>query len=127
MDFMKKQETIKERSLLNYEQAIAEQTCPKCKLKMEEVMVKVEGATKKVKSYQCKCGYFKFDQKTGKAVIKEIESKNPLKIKHRFIKISHNRIGNYWNENVIRATDIKPGTDFFVSVPDKKHILISLE
>jgi hypothetical protein len=100
--------------------------CPKCKSNMELIEVSVEGATKKVKSYQCDCGYFEFDKKTGKEVIKEIEEKNPLKIKHRFIKISHDRIGNYWNENVIKATGIKAGGDFLVSVPDKKHILISL-
>ncbi len=103
--------------------------CPKCKEKMEESMVKVEGATKKIKSYQCECGYFKFDQKTGKAVVKEIESKSksPLNIKQKVIKISHGRLGSYWDENVIRATGLKAGKILFVSVPDKKHILISLE
>lgn len=103
--------------------------CPKCNEKMEEIKVKVEGAVKRVTSYQCDCGYFEFDQKTGKDVIREIESKSksPLNIRQKFIKISHNRLGNYWDENIIRATDIKAGETFFVSVPDPKHILISLK
>ena len=96
---------------------------------MDVVMVKVEGSTKKVKSYQCDCGYFEFDQKTGKAVIEDIESKSksPLNIRQKVIKISHDRLGTYWNENIIRAVGLKAGQDYFVSVPDKKHILISLK
>jgi len=40
---------------------MAKMNCPKCGAKLKEVMVSVEGARDKAKSYQCpKCDYFTF-------------------------------------------------------------------
>lgn len=103
--------------------------CKECDKKMKKILVDVEGARSKVISYQCSCGYFEFDKKSGNKVIEEIKSKSesPLKIKQKVIKISHNRLGTYFNENIVRSLNLKAGEEIYVTIPDNKHILISIE
>ncbi len=55
--------------------------CPRCKSKLREVKVKIDGAKKKVISFQrTKCNYFMFDKKSAQKVIEELKE-TPLKMK----------------------------------------------
>ncbi|MBI2208147.1 zf-TFIIB domain-containing protein [Candidatus Woesearchaeota archaeon] len=101
--------------------------CPKCNSNLRKVEVSVEGAKNKAVSYQCtKCDYFEFEQKSSRKVIEELREA-PLKIKQKIIKLSQDRLGIYLNSNVVRSLGIKKGEDIYVSVPDKKHILLELK
>jgi hypothetical protein len=102
--------------------------CSKCKTRMKEVKVKIQDADSPVKSYQCgKCGYFEFEDKSMKKAIDEIKEKeNTLKIRHKVVKLSKDRLGMYFNKHVINSLDLKAGEEMDVSVPDKKHILIRI-
>ena len=101
--------------------------CPKCNSKLKKVEVKVEGAESKATSYQCtKCDYFEFEPKSSRKVVEELRE-TPLKIKQKVVKLSQDRLGIYFNSNVIRSLDLKKGEDIFVSVPDKNHIVLELK
>lgn len=102
--------------------------CPKCGKKLKKIMVNVYGAKNKALSHQCVsrgCYYFDFDQKSAKKVIQELKE-NPLKIKQKIVKLSGDRLGMYFNKNVVRSLNIKKGEEIYVSVPDKKHIVLEL-
>jgi len=100
--------------------------CPKCKSKLRKVKVKVLNAKTKALSFQCpNCDYYEFEQKSSQKVVQELKE-NPLKIKQKVIKLSQDRLGIYLNKHIIRSLKIKKGEDIYVSVPDKKHILIEL-
>ena len=105
--------------------------CPDCKTLMGEIEVKVEGAKNKVLSYQClKCSHFEFEKQSAELVINELKIKeevSPLRIKQRIIKLSKGRIGMYFNQDIARSIDLKAGKEVYVSVPDKKHIILKLE
>ena len=89
--------------------------------------VKVQGAENKVISYQCpNCDYFEFEPTSSKKVIEELRE-TPLKIKQKIVKISQDRLGIYFNNNIIRSLDLKKGEDVYVSVPDKRHIILELK
>lgn len=101
--------------------------CPKCNSNLRKVEVKVHGAKNKAISYQCpNCDYFEFEPMSSKKVIEELRE-TPLKIKQRIVKLSQDRLGIYFNANVVRSLDIKKGEEIFVSVPDKKHIVLELK
>ncbi len=102
--------------------------CPKCKTILKEIKVKIQDANSKVKSYQCgKCGYFEFEDKSAKKIITELREKETiLKIKQKIIKLSHNRLGMYLNKDITRSLDLKGGEEIYISVPDKKQIIISI-
>ena len=102
--------------------------CEKCNTKMNEVKVKVQDADSPVTSYQCgKCGYFDFEEKSIKKAINEIKSKEaPLKIKQKIIKLSHDRLGMYINRDVARSLNLKGGEEVYVSVPDKKRLVVDV-
>ncbi len=100
--------------------------CPKCKSNLKKIKVNVAGATSKVISYQCpKCDYFEFESKTSQKVITELRE-SPLKIKQKIVKLSGDRLGIYFNNNVVRSLGLKKGEDIYVSVPDKKHLVLEL-
>ncbi len=100
--------------------------CPNCAAEMRTVDVSVHGANTKAVSYQCpKCDYFEFEQKSAKQIMEELRE-TPLKIKQKVVKLSQDRLGMYFNSNIIRSLRIKKGEEIYVSVPDKKHILIEL-
>ncbi|MBI3034362.1 hypothetical protein HYY72_04330 [Candidatus Woesearchaeota archaeon] len=100
--------------------------CPNCNSKLRKVEVNVHGAENKAVSYQCtKCDYFEFEQKSAQKVIEELRE-TPLKIKQKVVKLSQERLGIYFNKNVVRSLEIKKGEEIYVSVPDKRHILIEL-
>lgn len=100
--------------------------CPKCNAELRKVEVKIHGAESRAVSYQCpKCDYFEFEQKSAQKVIEELKD-TPLKIKQKVIKLSSERLGIYFNSHIIRSLGIKKGEDIYISVPDKRHIVIEL-
>lgn len=103
-------------------------TCPKCSAEMKKIKVKIQDADSPVMSYQCgKCGYFDFEEKSINKAINEIKTKeSPLKIKQKIIKLSHNRLGMYINRDVARTLNLKGGEDVYVSVPDKKRLVVNI-
>ncbi len=101
--------------------------CPKCKTKLKIVRVSIEGSKGKAKSYQCpKCAYFRFEKKTTEKIIDELQQEH-LKMKHKIVKLSHNRLGMYFNKNIISHLNLQPGEEIYVTVPDRKHLLISIQ
>jgi len=102
--------------------------CQKCNSKMKEVKVKIQNADSPVTSYQCgKCGYFDFEDKSINKAINEIKAKEaPLKIKQKIIKLSHDRLGMYINRDVARSLNLKGGQEVYVSIPDKKHLVVDI-
>ncbi len=101
--------------------------CQKCNSELKKVEVKVQGAKSKVVSYQCPdCDYFEFEPISSQKVIQELRE-SPLKIKQKIIKLSQDRLGIYFNSNVVRSLKLKKGEELFVSVPDEKHILLELQ
>lgn len=104
----------------------AKMKCPKCNSNLRKVKVSVHGAENKAVSYQCpRCDYFEFEPMSSKKVIEELRE-TPLKIKQKIVKLSKDRLGIYFNSNVIRSLDLKKGEYLYVSVPDKEHILLEL-
>lgn len=100
--------------------------CEKCKTQLKEVKVKVFGAKNKITSYQCpNCHYFEFEPESSKKVIEELRE-TPLKIKQNIIKLSQDRLGIYFNANIVRSLGLTKGEEVFLSVPDKNHILLEL-
>ena len=102
--------------------------CPKCNSKMKEIKVKIQEADNPVTSYQCSnCGYFDFEEKSINKAINEIRLKeSPLTIKQKIIKLSQNRLGMYINSDIVRCLNLKGGEEVYVSVPDKKHLMINI-
>ena len=101
--------------------------CPNCELKLRKVSVKVAGASSKAVSFQCsKCNYFEFEQDSTQQVLSELADP-PLKIQQKIVKLSHNRLGIYFNKNIINSLGLKNGEEILVSVPDKKHIVLKLQ
>lgn len=103
--------------------------CPQCKNTLKEITVKIQDADTPVISYQCgKCGYFEFDKKSGDKAIREIRKKETaLKMKQKIVKLSKDRLGMYINKDVARSLGLKGGENIYISVPDKKHIVIEME
>lgn len=100
--------------------------CPNCNATLKKTLVTVAGAKTKAISYQCpKCDYFSFEPASSQRVLEELHD-TPLKIKQKLVKLSHDRLGIYLNQNIIRSLELKKGEDVYVSVPDKRHILIEL-
>ena len=101
--------------------------CPNCNSVLRKVEVKVSGATSKAVSYQCPKGdYFEFEPESSRKVVEELRE-TPLKIKQKIIKLSQDRLGVYFNNNVVRSLGLKKGEEIYVSVPDKKHIVLELD
>jgi len=103
--------------------------CPKCNHNLKEVEVKIQDADSPVTSYQCSdCGYFDFEEKSINLAIKEIKLKEThLKIRQKIIKLSRDRLGMYFNRDIVRSLDLKGGEIIDISIPDNKHILIGLK
>ena len=100
--------------------------CNKCNSTLKKIEVKVHGAKSKATSYQCpSCDYFEFEPKSSKKVIEELRD-TPLKIKQKIIKLSQGRLGMYINKDVARSLNLKGGEEIFVSVPDKKHLVVDV-
>ncbi len=96
---------------------------------MRKVKVNIQDAESPVTSYQCsKCGYFDFEKKSINKAIADIAAKEaPLTIKQKIIKLSKDRLGMYFNRDVCRSLEMKAGSNVYVSVPDKEHIVLRIE
>lgn len=103
--------------------------CPRCNSGLKRKKVEIEGAMNKALSYQClTCGYVEFEKDSSAKVIEELKKREtPLKIRQKIIKLSQNRLGIYLNQNIVRSLNIRAGEEVFISVPDKKHIVLNLE
>ena len=105
--------------------------CPTCASNLRKVRVAFEGAKQRALSYQCSnpdCLYFEFEEESSKRVIAELKAKEMrLKIKQKIVKLSKGRLGTYFNANIVRSINLKPGEDIYVSVPDKNRIILSRE
>lgn len=100
--------------------------CPNCNTTLKKVEVNVHGATSKAVSYQCsKCDYFEFEPMSSKKVVEELRE-TPLKIKQKIVKLSQDRLGIYFNSHVVRSLNLKKGEEVYISVPDKKRIVLEL-
>ena len=100
--------------------------CPKCESNLKKVEVSVAGAKSKAVSYQCPdCDYFEFEPMSSKKVVQEIRD-TPLKIKQKIVKLSQDRLGMYINRDVARSLNLKGGEEVYVSVPDKKHLVVNI-
>ena len=100
--------------------------CPKCNSTLSKVAVKVSGATQKAISNQCdNCDYFEFDPESSKKVVEELRE-TPLKIKQKIVKLSQDRLGIYFNKNVVESLHLKKGESIYLSVPDKRHIILEI-
>lgn len=101
--------------------------CPKCHSSLRKVEVSVYGAKNKATSYQCsKCDHYEFEPISSRKVVEELRE-TPLKIKQKVIKLSQDRLGIYFNNNVVRSLGIRKGEDVYLSVPDRKHIVLELK
>ncbi len=103
--------------------------CPNCNSRLKKVKVDVEDAKTKAISYQCpNCDYFTFEPKSAIEVVREIKEKeSPLKMKQKIVKLSKDRLGVYFNKDLIRSLKLASGKEVFISVPDKKRIVLKLE
>ncbi|MFA4820513.1 MAG: hypothetical protein WC613_06175 [Candidatus Aenigmatarchaeota archaeon] len=100
----------------------------KCGKKMEKVTVEIEGADNRAVSYQCPSGHVEFEKESSAKVVKELKMKeSPLKIKQKIVKLSSNRLGFYFNQNIVRSLNLKAGEEVYISVPDKKRIILKFE
>ena len=100
--------------------------CPTCNYQLKSIAVSVHGAATKAISYQCpSCDYFSFEPTSSGQVLSELRE-SPLRMKQRIVKLSQDRLGIYFNKNLVESLDIKKGESIFVSVPDKKHIILEL-
>ena len=100
--------------------------CPECEANLKKVEVKVQGAKNKAVSYQCpNCEHFEFEPESSKKVVEELREA-PLKIKQKIVKLSQDRLGMYINRDVARSLNLKGGEEVYVSVPDKKHLVVNL-
>ena len=104
------------------------QNCPNCKSKLNKVQVEIEDAETKAISYQCpNCDFFTFEPETTLKIIKEIKAKeSPLKIKQKIIKLSKDRLGIYFNRDIIKSLNLKSGEEILVSVPNKKKVILEI-
>jgi hypothetical protein len=101
--------------------------CTKCNLALRRAAVSVHGARNKALSFQCtECDYFEFETVSSGKVVEEF-METPLKLKQKIAKLSLDGLGIYFNKNVVRSLDIKRGEKIYVSVPEKKHIVLELE
>lgn len=100
--------------------------CPQCNRILRKIEVRIQDADSPVTSYQCgKCSYFDFEESSIYKAIDEIRQKETvLKIKQKVVKLSQDRLGIYFNTHIVRSLGIQKGEDVYISVPDKKHIVL---
>lgn len=104
------------------------QICPDCKSEIKKIEVEIEDAKSKIDSYQCsKCGYFSFEPENAMRVIEEIKTKeSPLRIKQKIIKLSKDRLGIYFNKDIIESLNLESGGEILVSVPNKRKLVLDI-
>lgn len=103
--------------------------CPICNSELEKVEVNIEDAETAATSYQCtKCDYYSFEPESVIKIVREIKkNESPLKIKQKIIKLSQDRLGMYFNQDVIKSLNLKSGGEILVSVPEKNKIVLEVQ
>ena len=103
--------------------------CPNCNHELEKVEVNIEDAESPAISYQCSnCDYYSFEPVSTMKVLNEIKKKeSPLKMRQKIIKLSKDRLGMYFNQNIIKSLNLKSGDEILVSVPDKNKIVLEVK
>jgi transcription termination factor Rho len=98
--------------------------CQRCTSELRKVLVSVEGAKQKAISFQCpKCDYFEFEPISSKKVVEELKN-TPLQIRQKVVKLSEGRLGIYFSKDIIRSINLKQGEEVYISIPDKKHLVM---
>lgn len=101
--------------------------CPKCAREMGRAWITIEGASRKAAAYECPCGYIEFEPHSAADILKELKAREvPLMIQQKIIKLSQDRLGFYFNKDIIRSLGLKSGATVHISVPDKKRIVLNL-
>jgi transposase-like protein len=102
--------------------------CPKCNSDLKKVEVDIEDAKTPAISYQCpECDYYSFEPESTMKIINEIKQKEtPLKIKQKIIKLSQNRLGMYFNKDIVESLKLESGKEILVSVPEKNKIVLQI-
>lgn len=101
--------------------------CPRDNTTLKKVLVQVHGAQQKGVSYQCpKCDYFEFEPSSSARVLEELRDA-PLKIRQSIVKLSQNRLGIYFNKHITESLNLRKGESIYVSVPDKRHIVLEIK
>jgi beta-lactamase class D len=103
--------------------------CPECNKKLEKIEVNIEDAETTAISYQCpNCDHFNFEPESTMKIINELKEKeSPLKMKQKIIKLSKDRLGMYFNQDLINSLDLRSGEDIFISVPNNKRIVLDIK
>jgi len=71
--------------------------------------------------------YYNFEPESTINVIKEIKEKEAhLKIRQKIIKLSQDRLGMYFNKDVIECLNLKSGEEILVSIPNKNRIVLEI-
>lgn len=98
--------------------------CPQCSSELKKVFVSVEGARQKATSFQCpKCSFIEYDPISSKKVVEELRN-TPLQIRQKVVKLSEGRLGIYFSKDIIRSIGLKQGEEVYISIPDKKHMVM---
>lgn len=102
--------------------------CPNCDKELEKVEVQIEDAESPAISYQCSnCNYYSFEPESTMKVINEIKKKeSPLKMRQKIIKLSKDRLGMYFNQDIIKSLNLKSGDEILISIPDKNKIVLEV-
>jgi hypothetical protein len=108
--------------------------CKKCGGKLKKFKVEVEDSDLGSEGFECvKCGELFFDEEKSKKIVNDLKRKEFLKelpalsIKQKVIKLSKDRLGFYFNKDIIRCTNLKAGEPVEVRLLDKKHILVEVQ
>lgn len=107
--------------------------CKKCGGSLKMFNVEVEGSGLHSKGFECtKCGELFFEREKGREIVEDLRQKEFLKelpalsIKQKVVKLSKDRLGFYFNKDIVRCVNLKHGEEIQVRLLDKKRILIEV-
>ncbi len=102
--------------------------CPNCNTELRKVEVEIEDIKTPAISFQCPgCDYYSFEPESTMEIINELKEKEtPLKIKQKIIKLSQDRLGMYFNKDIIKSLKLESGKEILVSVPEKNKIILQV-
>ena len=108
--------------------------CKKCGGVLKEFNIEVEGSGLHSEGFECtKCGELFFESEKGREIVEDLRQREFLKelpalsIKQKVVKLSKDRLGFYFNKDIARCVNLKPGEEIQVRLLDKKRILIEVD
>ncbi|HIH21371.1 MAG: hypothetical protein J4478_00535 [Candidatus Diapherotrites archaeon] len=108
--------------------------CKKCGGRLKKFKVEVEGSDLHSEGFECvKCGELFFDEEKSRKVVADLRKREfleelpALSIKQKVVKLSKDRLGFYFNKDIARCVNLKPGGEIEVRLLDKKRILVEVE